>query len=83
MTDLTPGFSFIPNLQAYCQHMVILVFYFDSTYQTSVTLLPCGSLFLFCLIQYHIIAEKFSGYFLEADQTGEGLRVPLGHAIVF
>ena len=42
----------------------------------------CGSLFLFCLIQYHTTAEKFSGYFLEADQTGEGLRVSLGHAIV-
>ena len=34
------------------------------------------------LIQYHIIAKKFPGYFLEADRTGEGLRVPVGHAIV-
>ena len=45
--------------------------------------MPCGSMFLFCLLQYYTIAEKFSNYLLEADQTGEGLKVPLGHAIVF
>ena len=41
-----------------------------------------GSLFFLFLIQYYITAEKFPVYFLEADQTGEGLRVPLGHATV-
>ena len=82
MADLTPGFSFIPNFQVFCQHMVSLVFYFVSTNRTSVIFLPCGNLVLFCLIQYHIIAEKFPAYFLEAGRTGEGFRVPLDHAIV-
>ena len=44
--------------------------------------MPRGILFLFCLVQYHITTEKFSGYFLEADRTGKCLRIPLGHAIV-
>ena len=39
-------------------------------------------LLLIALIQYHILVEKFSGDFSKADQTGEGLRAPLGHAIV-